>query len=301
MKIEEITVSVVIPTFNTRDLLERNLPSVIAAFNNPANKIKEVIVVDDASPDDSYDFVKKNFPEVRLIRHKINRGFAISVNTGTRMARGKLVCLINSDVIPDKDFLVAVLPHFEDEEVFGISLHERGFGWARGIFKDGFVSHEPGGESKEPHITFWVSGGSGVYRRNLWMELGGMDEKVFAPFYWEDIDLSYRAMKKGLKILWEPNAYVLHKHESTISRLSPKYVSRIRERNQLLFNWKNITSPNFTAKHIAGLAKRIISHPGYIRILMMALIKLPQVIKARRKVTKESKVSDEAIFARFKT
>lgn len=300
MKLEEIKVSIVIPSYNTRDLLEKNLGSVVGAKNYFPNQILEINVVDDGSPDDSSDFIRKNFPEVRLIQHKVNRGFAATVNTGTRMAKGNLVCLLNTDVIPDKDFLVKVLPHFSDKEVFGVSLHERGYGWAKGFFREGFVTHEQGGEGRDPHPTFWVSGGSGIFRRDYWVELGGMDEKVFSPFYWEDIDLSYRAMKKGLKILWEPNSYVNHKHESTISRLSPKYVSRIRERNQLLFNWKNITSPNFTAKHVAGLAKRIISHPGYIRIFLMALAKLPQVIKARRKVIKESRVSDEAIFAQFK-
>lgn len=300
MKLEEINVSLVIPSYNTRDLLETNMGSVIEAKDYVPNKILEIIVVDDGSTDDTSGLIKNRFPGVRLIQHKVNRGFAAAVNTGARMAKGNLVCLLNTDVIPDKDFLIEVFPDFEDNEVFGVSLHERGYGWAKGFLRDGFVGHESGAENSSPHTTFWVSGGSGIFRRDYWMELGGMDEKVFSPFYWEDLDLSYRAMKKGLKILWEPNSYVTHKHESTINRLSPKYVSRIKERNQLLFNWKNITSPNFTAKHFAGLAKRIIAHPGYIRVLMMALSKLPQVIRARRKVIKESKVSDEAIFARFK-
>ncbi len=131
------------------------------------------------------------------------------------------------------------------------------------------------------------------------MKLGGMDEVLLSPFYWEDLDLCYRAAKRGWLLLWEPSGKVVHKHESTISQLPKKYVDRIRERNQLLFIWKNLSSPILFRKHIVGLLKRVSSHPGYIRILFMALLRLRPALKARRKEKKESKISDEAIFARF--
>ena len=73
----------------------------------------------------------------------------------------------------------------------------------------------------------------------------------------------------------------------------------MRERNQLLFIWKNITSKNLIRKHYAGLLKRLLRHPGYIRVIIMALGRLGVVHKARQKEIKESKVSDEAIFGRF--
>jgi GT2 family glycosyltransferase len=150
-----------------------------------------------------------------------------------------------------------------------------------------------------PHDTFWVSGGSGVFRRNIWMKLGGMDEKLFTPFYWEDVDLGYRALKRGYGLSWDPDAKVLHLHESTISRFPKKYTQKIMERNQLLFNWKNLTSTNLTKKHVAGLLKRMAAHPGYIRIFFAALGKIGVVLRERKKEIKESKISDEAIFSRF--
>ena len=125
-----------------------------------------------------------------------------------------------------------------------------------------------------------------------------MDEKVFSPFYWEDIDLSYRATKRGYDVLWEPGSVVDHKHESTVSKLSKKYVQRIRERNELLFIWKNIHSKKFIRNHIGALLKRIIKHPGYLVIFVMALSKLGIALKARKKEIKESKLSDEAVFQR---
>lgn len=292
--------SVIIPYYKTPHLLKKNMPSVLRAKQNSKNRIKEIIFVDDGSKDECAQIIKKDFPEVRLFTHKVNRGFSATVNTGARSSSSDLLVLLNTDVLPDKDFLASILPHFDKEDVFAVSLHEKGYGWAKGKFEDGFVGFEKGEESRKASETFWVSGGSGVFRRSLWMKLGGFDEELFSPFYWEDLDLSYRAAKRGFSLIWEPDSEILHKHESTVNQLpDKKYVQRIKERNQLIFIWKNITSPNLFRKHVAGLVKRVIRHPGYLRILFLALLKLRLISKARRKEKKESKVSDEAIFARF--
>lgn len=292
-------VSVIIPNYNRQELLAKNLPVILKAKKNKANSILEVIVVDDASKDESVKLLKEQFPEVRTIKHRVSRSFSATVNTGARSAKGELLVLLNSGVVPEENFLEKALLHFEDESVFAVSLHEKGYGWAKGKFENGFLLHESGPESKEKQDTLWVSGGSGVFRRSLWMKLGGMDEKLFSPFYWEDVDMGYRAQKRGWKLFWEPKGEVVHKHETTIGTLPKKYTQRIRERNELIFIWKNITSPILIRKHIAGLAKRIIRHPGYLRIVIMVLFKLRLIARARKKEKKECKISDEAIFARF--
>ena len=192
-----------------------------------------------------------------------------------------------------------MLPHFSDQKVFAVSLHEKGYGWGSGNFSEGYIQLVQGEESNKSHTSFYVSGGSGVFRRSLWVALGGMDEKLLSPFYWEDIDLCYRAAKRGYLNLWEPGAIVVHKHESTISKLSKEYVARVRERNQLLMLWKNITSINLMRKHIAGLLARIIKHPGYLRIVLMAMGRFGIMMEKRRKEIRESKISDEVIFSRF--
>lgn len=293
-------VSVVIPNFNGENLLLQHLPKVISAKKNKQNNISEVIVVDDASTDRSIDLIKENFPDVKLIKHKVNRGFSASVNTGLRGSKGKFIVLLNSDVSPEADFLVSALPHFTDKSVFAVSFHEKGYGWAKGKFDKGFIVHEAGLESKSAHESFWASGGSAIFRRDLWMNLGGLDEKLF-KFYWEDVDISYRAQKRGLKILWEPNAFVYHKHESTTStRFSKRELQRMQETNQLLFIWKNLTSPNLFRRHLLGLFQRISKNPGYMLIVIRALLKIRLVAKARSKEKKEGKISDEALFAKFK-
>jgi len=293
-------VSIIIPNYNGENLLKTNMPFILKAKDFADNKIEEVIVVDDGSKDKSIDVIKKDFSWIKIIKHKINRGFSAAVNTGVRAAKGDLICLLNSDVVPESNFLESVFPYFHNSKVFAVSLNEVGeFGWARGFFADGFIGHASGQKSDVSHDTFWVSGGTGVYRRDIWMELGGMDEKLFSPFYWEDVDLSYRALKRGYRLIWDPDAKVTHIHEATISRFSKTYVGRILERNQLLFIWKNLTSANLFRKHLAGLLKRLIKHPGYTRIVLMALGRIGAVTRARGKEIKEAKVSDEAIFSRF--
>ncbi|MDP3918224.1 MAG: glycosyltransferase family 2 protein [Candidatus Woesebacteria bacterium] len=293
-------VSVVMPNINGRSILEKNLPILFEAVSNPGNHIAEVIIVDDGSWDDSVKFLNKKYKnQIKLIKHTKNRGFSAAVNTGVRATKGDLILLINTDVIPKKDFLEALLPHFNDPKVFAVSAHEDGYGGARGFFADGYIQLGMTEETKESHPSFYVSGGSGVFRKSIWQRLGGMDEKLLSPFYWEDIDLCFRAAKRGYLNLWEPNGKVVHKHESTISKFPQTYVSRVKERNQLLMLWKNIHSKNLIKKHIVGILTRAIKHPGYFIIIFMALLRLPIALKARRKEIKESIVSDEAIFQKY--
>jgi len=293
-------VSVIMPNFNGKSILEKNLPKLFEAVNNPKNEIIEVIVVDDGSWDDSVLFLTNSYKDkIKLIKHTKNRGFSAAVNTGVRSTKGDLILLINTDVIPDNNFLEPVLPHFKNPKVFAVSTHEEGYGGAKVFFADGYIQLGMYPETKMACASFYVSGGSGVFRKSIWQELGGMDEKLLSPFYWEDIDLCYRAAKRGYLNLWEPNGKVFHKHESTISKFPKIYVSRIKERNQLLMLWKNIHSKNLIKKHILGLFARTLRHPGYIRIIIMALGRFGIMLRARSKEIKESKVSDEAIFAEF--
>lgn len=293
-------VSIIIPSLNGKTILERNLPKVFDAFQDLKNNILEIIIVDDGSSDDTVLFLNKFYKDkIKLIKHTKNRGFSASVNTGARAAKGDILLLLNNDVIPEINFLESSLTLFNNKKVFAVSLHEKGYGSGKGQFKDGFIQLSMGEENDKNHHSFYVSGGSGLFRKSIWKELCGMDEKLLSPFYWEDIDLCFRALKRGYINLWEPGGKVIHDHESTISTLPKKYVDRIKERNQLLVIWKNIHSKNLMQKHVLGVLKRILKHPGYIRVVFMALMRLKCVLKARKKEIKESKVSDEAIFSMF--
>src|SRR3989344_2471398 len=253
-------ISVIIPNFNGKSLLAQNLPKVIKNCPNC-----EIIVVDDASSDDSVKYVTKNFPKVKIIINERNLGFAKTANRGVEESRGELVALINSDVAPGKNSITSVSSYFDDKEVFAVGLcdlsHEknrivkRGRGGAK--FKRGFVSHFAIPIKKGK--TFWVSGGSGVFDRQKFLELGGFDP-IFAPFYWEDIDLTFRAWKKGYKCIFEADAQVDHFHEKGAIKKSssPFFIKVVAYRNQFLFVWKNIDNYFLIIQHILWLPYHII-------------------------------------------
>lgn len=286
-------ISVVIPNWKGRKLLEKNLPKVLAT------KPLGVIVVDDASPDDSNDFLRKKYPQVKIVKHKKNLGFAAACNSGVKAANGEIVALFNLDVIPERDALEKILPDFEEEKVFAVSFNEPDWSWARIWWEKGAVEHGPGPRTSKTHITAWASGGSAAFRKELWQALGGFD-RLFHPFYWEDIDLSYRAWKAGFKVLWEPKAVVHHKHEEIIGKhFSKKYINFISERNRLLFTWKNITDPKMMFKHGVWLGRRLLTKPGYWKPFLAGLVKLPKLLPRRFKEFKEKELSDEKIFKLF--
>ena len=291
-------ISVVIPNFNGLDLLAKNLVSVVTntlSYDPDA----EVIVVDDASKDYSVKYLKENFPKVIVLKHLRNRGFSATVNSGIKIARGDLIVLLNNDVLPINNYLHSVVDHFNDGEVFAVSFHEKGYGWAKGYFKDGFVQHSGGVESTTSHRTFWVNGGSGIFRASMLKKIRYFDEELFSPFYWEDIDLSYRGAKRGWKLIWEPKSCVIHEHESTIKKINQGKKDLIVQRNQLLFIWKNITSRTMIVRHLKGLMLRLSRHPGYIRIIFAALLKLEICLRKREIEIKESKICDEILLSEY--
>lgn len=289
-KPREMKISIVIPNWNGEKLLRKNLPAVLEVGAD------EIIIVDNGSTDKSVEEIQKL--KLKIILNKSNLGFGRAVNQGVKEAKGEIIVLLNNDVAPEKDFLKYTLPHFKNPEVFAVSFHEPNWSWARILWQKGFIEHQPGGKAKTAHISAWASGGSAAFRKSIWQKLGGFDS-LYHPFYWEDTDLSYRAWKRGYKILWEPKAVVHHKHEGTISRFSQDYVRLISQRNQLLFIWKNITSLKMRLEHKFWLFRKLFVTPGYWKPFLAALAKLPVVLPGRFKEWREEKVSDEEILEFF--
>lgn len=268
-------ITIAIPNFNGRFLLEKNLPSVMTAGAD------EVLILDDGSKDNSVDFLKEYFPKVKLIVNKENRGFLYSINKLVKEAEGEIVVLLNSDVAIDKNFLKPLIKHFEKEQVFAVNCHEKGEGWSEGFWQNGFYEFKRGKESSQAHKSSWASGGSAAYSRRLWLELGGSDP-IYTPGYWDDIDFSYRALKAGYEVLWEPDSLIYHQHESTMGKVfNKKKLDRIKQRNQLLFIWKNITDKKLIWQHRKALLKRLFGGVGfgYWIPFLMALMKLPEIKK----------------------
>lgn len=278
-------VSLVITCWNGKKLLEKNLPSVMGAFENPKNRIKEILVVDDGSTDNSVDFVKKNYPKIRVVEHGINRGgYSITCNTGVNEAKSDLVAIINLDVAPFNNFLEPVLDYFKDPKNFAVSFNENKFGPGKLAWESGWITIKPTQLSGKTCLTGWPNGGSSVFRRQIWQELGGMD-RLYLPFYFEDLDLGIRAYKAGYQCLFEPKARVDHDHQGTINpqNFSKGYLDRIKQRNHLLLTWRNIDEPRFLFSHLFHLFKRCLMHPGYLRIVFDSLKRVSGVRQVTNK------------------
>ena len=241
--------AIVIPNWNGRDLLDKYLPSVIAAAQRVSGS--EVIVVDNGSTDGSAAFIRERFPQVRVVALENNLGFGGGSSAGFRAARHDVVVLLNSDMRVEPVFLQPLLDGFTDERVFSVSCQiffsdpekireETGlteFWWERGSLR---VRHRTEPAIKQLYPCAYGGGGSCAFDRRKFLELGGFDE-LLAPFYLEDTDLGYMAWKRGWKNLYQPASVVFHEHRGTIGRrFSEAYIQGVLKKNFLLFAWKNI-------------------------------------------------------------
>jgi GT2 family glycosyltransferase/glycosyltransferase involved in cell wall biosynthesis len=290
--------SLVIPNWNGKDLLERFLPSWIAAIApHPGS---EIVVVDNGSDDGSVEWMRANYPGVRVLALPRNLGFGGGSNAGFRAAVNDVVVLLNSDMRVEPDFLAPLLAGFMDETVFAVSCQiflgdksrrREETGLTQGWWQDGGlrVTHR-----EDPRVDclfpcFYGGGGSCAFDRRKFLELGGFDE-LLAPFYLEDTDLGFLAWKRGWKVLYQPASVVHHEHRGTIGRnFRNDYIQSVLQKNFLLFSWKNIHGWNRLTEHFAfSFAGAIVTAwsgdaPGRIgsRAVFRAFRQLPRAMKSR--------------------
>ncbi|MDA2926238.1 glycosyltransferase [Acidobacteria bacterium AH-259-G07] len=243
--------SIVILNWNGRHLLEESLPALEKAVRF-TGKDQEIIVVDNGSSDDSVDWLRRNYPHFRIIALRENAGFGEGNNRGVEAANHDIVVLINNDMIVCEGFLPPLLQAFSDPQVFAVSSQilfpedkrreETGNTQVR--FKWGYpcLSHQPIQSchyARKGLPVLWAGGGSSAFHRQRFLELGGFSS-LFAPCYVEDTDLSYRAWRRGWKVLLAANSKVLHKHRSSSStRFTHLALERLMEERKLWYVWKN--------------------------------------------------------------
>jgi len=112
-------VSVIIPSFNGKELLEEYLPSLKTALE-PYSGASEILIVENGSTDETVSFLNRNYPEVRILKNSVNKGFGPAVNWGVREAKYDIVLLLNNDIRVDKDFIAPLARHFDDPAVFAV-------------------------------------------------------------------------------------------------------------------------------------------------------------------------------------
>lgn len=231
-------ITVLIPNYNGRELLEKFLPSIFTSLNFAEVEF-EFIIIDDCSSDTSIEFLKENYPEIKVLQNSINAGFSKTCNEGIKAAKGKKILLLNSDIQLTPSYIKTCLANFKDTNTFAVmgqaiddsvNPQETGVLYEQGIFA---IRKYPNHESNETHF---VSGANTLYDTQKLKELGGFNT-IFSPYYFEDDDLSFRAMKQGWKSYFIKEAVCYHLGSSTIKSAAKRQkIKRIYFRNKLIFN-----------------------------------------------------------------
>lgn len=247
-----LKLAVVILNWNGEALLERYLPSVLEHSHGA-----DVYVADNASTDGSVDFVRNNFPEVRIIQNSENGGFAKGYNEALKQVQADVYCLLNSDVEVTPNWLIPVMEtfrdkpeaaiiqpkildllrpdHFEYAGAAGGFLDQLGYPFCRGrIFQS---LEQDRGQYNDVTEIFWATGACMFIRKTVWDDLGGFDEDYFA--HQEEVDLCWRAHNKGYKVFYVGTSEVFHLGGSTLSNMNPKK-TYLNFRNSLFSITKNL-------------------------------------------------------------
>jgi len=248
------SISVIIPNYNGKNLLQNNLPSVFAALEHAAIPY-EVLVVDDCSTDDSLAFLQKKYPEVKLVVKEKNSGFSATCNVGIKHAKNTYILLLNTDIQLPENYLDGQFDYFKQADTFGVMAQikeakngeiqdsARSFRLQWGKLKPNTFFHVVNPSALIP--TAYLSGANALLDAEKLKELGGFNE-LFSPFYYEDFDLGLRAWRLGWKCYYYPDRFCLHDHAATTKNYRTKnWVKGIYFRNKLMVH----------ALHVSGLQK----------------------------------------------
>lgn len=235
-------VSIVIPSRDGRELLERMLPPVLSQLGTG-----EAIVSDNGSTDGTVEWLGREYPSVRVVRFAEALSFARAVNAGVMVSRFRRTLLLNNDMIVEPGFLEALDSAFEDlpdlfcatAQIFfppGMRREETGKAvWRRASPQDFPVRCDDPVPGEDGTWVLYGSGGCSLFDTEKLRLLGGVGE-VFDPAYVEDLDLGYRAWKRGWPSVFCAEARVEHRHRATTSRYyTPREIDAFVERNYLRF------------------------------------------------------------------
>ncbi len=210
-------ISVIIPNWNGA----QHLPTCLDSLRAQTHAAVEVIVVDNASTDDSLDVLAR-YPQVRTVALPTNCGFTGACNAGFEAASGAVQVLLNNDTEVDPAWLAHVAAAFEAHPEVGLvaskmllfdrrdTFHTAGdYVTLDGLAHNRGVWQRDEGQYDHPAYVFSACGGSAAYRAVLLEELGRLDNDFFFSF--EDVDLAWRAQLAGWRCLYVPEAVVYHK------------------------------------------------------------------------------------------
>ena len=228
-------IAIAILNYNGEHFLRQFLPSVIQNSNHA-----EIIVIDNASTDESVICIEQSFPSVKLIKLNENFGFCGGYNKGIKYIDKPWIVLLNSDVEVTKDWLLPlvnqinldtklaalqpkILSHqhknkFDYAGASGGFIDVLGYPFCRGRVLE--TIEEDKGQYDFPINCFWASGACLLIRKELYENAGGLDEDFFA--HMEEIDLCWRLQRMGYHVAVQPQSTVYHVGGGTLSKINPR-------------------------------------------------------------------------------
>ena len=304
----EPLVSIIVLTWNGKQYLKTCLDSCISQ----TYKKLEIIVVDNASTDDTTNFVKENYPRCRLIANEKNLGFAEGNNTGIRAAKGEWIFILNNDTKLEKNCVEELYKAVKGKENAGMASPKMCL-WDKKVdtlglqlLKKGYTKDIKKVEwDKEPLAP---CGGAAFYSRKMLesVKIKGKnwkydyyDSDYF--IYYEDFDLGLRARLLGWKCIHAPDAVVYHLHGATMGKFSSTQVF-FGDRNRswtIIKNypakvfWKNFHW--FLILNFATLAKWTLKGKFFpiIKSKFSMLVGLGKMLKKRKYIQEKRRVNDE--------
>ena len=321
--VADLGISIVIPTWNGRHILSEFFPSVIAAASDHAAAAGvqvEIVVVDDGSTDDSVAWLTAESSrapvDIRIVRNDRNLGFGEACNRGVREARYPLILLLNNDVELDGSAIAPLARHFaRPGPIFAVhgrvidlaSNRVVGTGKA-GRFARGFLRVHPSYDREASEgvtlPSMFAGGGSALVQRARFIELGGFDP-IFAPYYYEDVELCYRAWKRGFVVVYEPGSTMRHRFSSTIGAIKNPRVGRVSQRNRLLFHWIHLHDRRWMTWHtlwlpLLAVASVVSLRPAFVLGLRDAIRRMSDVSGRRGKERELARRTDREVIGRFR-
>ncbi len=312
-------VSVIIANLNSRQYLARCLLSLMD-IDYPKQKL-EIILVDDASSDDSVDFIKHKFPSVKIIRNKKSLGPAESRNIGIKIAKGNLIAFLDNDVEVEANWLkplvdtiisngniaicspkVLFLHNKKQINSAGGAVNMYGDGWGRGVFEEDRYQYD-----NKKNIFFGCSVAM-LTKKEIIERIGCFDKDYF--YLYEDLDYAWRANLIGFKVAYVPESVVYHKFGATMKRDS-SVVRFFTERNRiltLLKNYETMTLIRVLPKFLKQRINRVIynikgikkmNFQGYLSFLAAWLwnaLHIYETLKKRASIQSMRQISDKGIF-----
>ena len=284
-------VAVVILNYNGASMLERFLPSVVA-FSPEA----EVIVADNASNDNSLEYLKVNFPTLRIIGLDRNYGFAEGYNKALAQVDAEYYILLNSDVEVTEGWIVPLLSFMDENRTVaacqpklldyknkssfeyagaaGGFIDRYGYPYCRGRVFD--TVEKDFGQYNDVCSIFWATGAAMMVRSKDYWAVGGLDGRFFA--HMEEVDFCWRLKARGSEICCVPGSAVYHVGGATLDKSNPRKTF-LNFRNNLLMLYKNLP-----AKELRGImcVRALLDYVAAFKFLLSGSFgDFKAVIKAR--------------------